>query len=411
MFPTNDMKQALVEFYIHTLDLLWRLSMYYSHNYFKQLADAMLPRTKYNFSMYLENVKKVAARLKTLCEVGHMAEQKHITESIGFLNSEIHSLKRQLHITSLARSHHYASEIFDIWDSDAGNVEDEFHQWQALHFLTDIRDHWSQNGILTHLTEWRKLCDESQNSILWISTEDNGRQSWLTEFSINLIDICRSQGQLTTFAMCSRPKSAKWTPQQVLKQLLLQLLHSRPSLTISAPEVFNTRRFRKAETFDGVFQLLCAAIALLGSVVFIIDRLDECTADLAARHANIAQVLSMLVKMHPRNIRIIVTSGRVVSPPMLPGLPISFAVVSTKRRPRLLEYKSKNVAKNTRDDHISHPPPVPTPPPAPPSFSVDKHHAGQPKRLQTSYAHYSLQSLQVRGRIGWSRTESLALWV
>lgn len=106
MFPTNDMKQALVEFYIHTLDLLWRLSMYYSHNYFskftmgsaclynlfsdmdiEQLADAMLPRTKYNFSMYLENVKKVAARLKTLCEVGHMAEQKHITESIGFLNS------------------------------------------------------------------------------------------------------------------------------------------------------------------------------------------------------------------------------------------------------------------------------------------------------------------------------------
>lgn len=36
MFPTNDMKQALTEFYIHTLDLLWRLSMYYSHNYFSK---------------------------------------------------------------------------------------------------------------------------------------------------------------------------------------------------------------------------------------------------------------------------------------------------------------------------------------------------------------------------------------
>lgn len=107
MFPTNDMKQALVEFYIHSLDLLWRLSMYYSHNYFskfamgykcslhklfsdidiEQLADAMLPRTKYNFSIYLDNVKKVAARLKTLCETGHIAEQRHISESIEFLNS------------------------------------------------------------------------------------------------------------------------------------------------------------------------------------------------------------------------------------------------------------------------------------------------------------------------------------
>lgn len=47
----------------------------------------MLPRTKYNFSVYLENVKRVATRLKTLCEAGHIAEQKHITQSIEILNS------------------------------------------------------------------------------------------------------------------------------------------------------------------------------------------------------------------------------------------------------------------------------------------------------------------------------------
>lgn len=228
-----------------------------------------------------------------------------------------------------------------------------------MHFFTDIRDHWSQNGILKYLTEWRKLCDDSRNSILWISTEDNGRQSWLTEFSINLIDICRSQGQLVTFSMCDRPKGTRWTPQQVLKQLILQLLSSRPALTVSAPEVFNTRRFRKAETFDSVFKLLCAAVAILGSVVFVIDRLDKCTRDLAARHTDIAEVLSMLVKKHPRSVRIIVTSGQIVSPPMLPCLPISFAVVSTKRRPRLLEYKSswgKRKAENN-DKYARIPPP------------------------------------------------------
>jgi hypothetical protein len=103
------MKQALTEFYIHTLDLLWRLSMYYSHTFFskltdtkrsvhssslfniriEQLADAILPRTKYKFSMYLENVKRVATRLKTLCDAGHIAEQKYITASIDILHTGI----------------------------------------------------------------------------------------------------------------------------------------------------------------------------------------------------------------------------------------------------------------------------------------------------------------------------------
>lgn len=63
----------------------------YSNSDTEQLADAMLARAKYNFSTYLENVKKVAARLKTLCEAGHIAEQKHIAESIAHLNSGRHS--------------------------------------------------------------------------------------------------------------------------------------------------------------------------------------------------------------------------------------------------------------------------------------------------------------------------------
>ncbi|KAL6909248.1 hypothetical protein GGI43DRAFT_172447 [Trichoderma evansii] len=339
MFPTNDMKQALTEFYIHTLDLLWRLSMYYSHNFFKQLADAILPRTKNNFSSYLENVKRVATRLKVLCDAGHVAEQKYITASIEILDSEIRLLKRQLQIRSLAQSRHYAAEIFDVWDNDVGDVEDEFRRWQSLRFFTDIRDHWSQNGILLRLAEWRGLCESSQNSIFWVSSENNGRQRWLTEFSINLIDICRSQGQLITFAMCDRPEGVRWTPQQVLKQLILQLLTSRPELTLSAPDVFNARKFRKASTFGAVLKILHAIMPLMGSIVIVIDNLDKCIPDPAAQDVNIAMALSMLVKIYPRTLRIIITTGQVVSPSILAGLPISVAVVSTKRRPRLLEYK------------------------------------------------------------------------
>lgn len=141
---------------------------------------------------------------------------------------------------------------------------------------------------------------------------------------------------MITFAMCDRPKGVRWTPQQVLKQLISQLLNARPSLTVSVPDVINIRRFRKAETFDALAKLLHSIVAPLGSIVIVIDRLDKCTPGPDAQFADIAKSLSMLVKIHP-NLRIIVTTGEVVPPSILPGLPISFAVVSTKRRPRRVE--------------------------------------------------------------------------
>ncbi|KAL7935702.1 hypothetical protein V8C35DRAFT_297994 [Trichoderma chlorosporum] len=334
MFPTDDMKHALAEFYIHTLDLLWRLSEYYSHNFFRQLTDAILPRTKFRFPLYLENVKAAAKRLGMLCETGHIAEQKHVRDKIEVLDSEVRLLQRQLQMTSLAQSRHYSSELIDTWHDDVGDVENEFHKWQTLRFFTDMRDHWSQNGIISHVTEWRRLCDNHQNSILWISSEGNGRQFWLTEFSVDLIGVCRSQGQSTMFAMCDRPDGVRWTPQQVLKQLISQLLNSTPSLTVSAPDIFNARKFRRATTFDAVFSLLHSILAIVGSVVVVIDSLDKCAPDPNDRHVNMADALSMLVKMHPSSLRIIVTTRQAVPPSMLPGLPISFAVLSTRRRPR-----------------------------------------------------------------------------
>ncbi|KAJ4855447.1 uncharacterized protein T069G_11005 [Trichoderma breve] len=291
MFPTRSMKQAITEFYIHTLDLLWRLSMYYCNNFFK-----------------------------------------------------LRSMSQEMQKISIAQSRHYISNILDCWNYNVDDVEEEFRKWQSLRFFTDMRDHWGYNGTLPRLAEWRKLCDSSQNSILWVSTDDNERQFWITEFSIDLINICRTQGQLITFAMCDRPKGVTWTPKQVLKQLISQLLNSRPSLTISAPHIFNTRKFRKAETFDAILKLLHSIMALLGSVVIVIDRLDKCVPDPAAPPVNVANALSLLVKMHPQS-RIIVTTGQVVPPSILPGRPITFAIVNTKRRPRILEYKRISTVK------------------------------------------------------------------
>jgi hypothetical protein len=47
----------------------------------------MLPRAKYDFPAYLANVRKTATKLKTLCEMGHIAEQKYIKDRVDILDS------------------------------------------------------------------------------------------------------------------------------------------------------------------------------------------------------------------------------------------------------------------------------------------------------------------------------------
>jgi hypothetical protein len=215
-----------------------------------------------------------------------------------------------------------------------------------------MRDHWSQNGLLPCVVEWRKVCDESQNSILWISSQNNGRQSWLTEFSVDLIAVCRSQGQLMAFGMCDRPDGANWTPKQLLKQLISQLLNETPRLTISNPNVFNIRNFQRATTFDFTFRLLHNILSTGGSVVMVIDRLDLCVRDPDEKHVSIPHALSVLVGAHS-NLRVIVTAGQITSPLSLPELPISFATVNTRRRPRRQESPPRRPKKAPLSEYTS----------------------------------------------------------
>jgi hypothetical protein len=236
----------------------------------------------------------------------------------------------------IAQAQHQTSDLIDIWHEDVGDVEHELRLWESLRFSTALRDHWSQNGILKRLSDWRELCDKSQASIMWTCSERNGRQSWMTEFSLDLVRVCRSQGQPVTFALCDRPKSERWTPKQLLRQLIAQLLNQNPSIVLSKPWVFNSRRFRRATTYQATLDVLISVIGTLESLVIVIDRLDLCALDpdLSERQPDIAQALSMLVEIYPQSLRILVCSASIMGPQSLPGFPISFARVNTQRRPR-----------------------------------------------------------------------------
>lgn len=195
-----------------------------------------------------------------------------------------------------------------------------------------MRHHWSQNGILYCLTEWRKLCDSSWNSILWISTDSNGEQLWLTEFSVDLIHIFRSQGQRIAFGFCDRPEGVQWSPEQLFKQLIAQLINDDPKLVLAVPSVFNRRQFRKSSTLAQTLQLLLSILSSLESLVIVIDRLDLCALDPGElQERTMVEELSILVREYPRTLKVIISTGGMVTPDNLPELPISFAMVSTRR--------------------------------------------------------------------------------
>ena len=230
-----------------------------------------------------------------------------------------------------ASARHCISSLFDIWDSQVGAIENELQLWQKPRFFTDPRDHWSHNGILPCIVKWREL---SFNSILWVSSESNGRQSWMTEFLLDLLRVARSKEQIMTFALCDRPQGIRWTPEIVMKQLICQLLHLNPVLATEEPELFDPRIFRRVSNFASSYQLLSSILARLDSLLILIDRIDLCQKDPdSPGDQSIVQAFSKLTKRYPKTLKTIITSGGSVNVEEFLRLGISLAIINTRRRP------------------------------------------------------------------------------
>lgn len=224
-------------------------------------------------------------------------------------------------------------------------MENELQLWQTIRFSTDPRDHWSHNGILPCIVKWREL---PFNSILWVSSESHSRQSWMTEFSLDLIGVSRSQRQMTTFALCNRPQRVRWTPETLLKQLICRFLHLNPALAIEEPELFNGRVVRRASNFASKFRLLESIIAGLDSLLILIDRMDLCQRDSNSTDGqNVLQVYSKLAKNY-KTFKFIIMSSGSVDTEGLSRLGVSLAIINTRRRPHR-RYDDTKAARDRED--------------------------------------------------------------
>lgn len=217
---------------------------------------------------------------------------------------------------------------------------EEMAMWQGRGFLLAPKDHWEVNGILDYLEAWIDL-SESDPSILVIFGPSKNRDTWVTEFSLDMVQACKLQGDLVASAMCERPDNQTFTPTTVIKKLICQLLERNSRLIIEALDILNIRTFRRVRGFDHacfLFESLVARLTMSLSLTIIIDRIDCCEVDKlnADECQKLVEFLSGLVRSYPQQrLKVIITSGDDLpeGESLPPELAISTCKIASGRRP------------------------------------------------------------------------------
>ena len=203
------------------------------------------------------------------------------------------------------------------------------HLWQDVNFRLSPKDRWEANSILLYLTFWTRL---SAKSILWISAPTSNRDTWVTDFSLDVIRTSLAQDVLLSFVLCDRPGGASYTDTQLVKRLICRIIEKQPTLAVESPELFDEKLFQRTETFEQVWRVFGRIVATIEPLFIIIDRLDLCQMEFRSDEGEtLLTRLSELVERNPKSLKIIVTSAEPDPPPS--NLAISFCKIETHTRP------------------------------------------------------------------------------
>ncbi|MCJ1474955.1 hypothetical protein MMC13_003615 [Lambiella insularis] len=350
LFPTSEMKILLATIYADVLSLLEHAASYYALGRLGKLVDAMFPRTKYEFSKEFAKLTFLTKRLHDLAERSHFAEQHSVRETVEGTSSAIAGMYQIMNaavgnMADLGREVDEIKAFSSKWNKvqavqassslqnalihNVESISDEMRLWQDVNFRLSPKDRWEANGILLYLTFWTRL---SANSVLWISAPATSRDTFVTEFSLDVIRASQAQDVLLSFVLCDRPGGASYTDTHVVKRLICRILERQPTLVLQRPELFDARLFQRAETFEQIWRVFARIVAIVESLFIIIDRLDLCLMD---SHSDEGETLltrlSELVERHPKSLKIIITSAEPDRPPS--NLAISFCKIETQTRP------------------------------------------------------------------------------
>ncbi|MCJ1437200.1 60S ribosomal protein L28 [Xylographa pallens] len=324
-----------------------------------KLADAMFPRSKYEFSKEFAKLTFLTKRLHDLAERSHFAEQQSVKDTVEGTGAVIAGMYQIMNaavgnMTDLSREVDEIRAFSSKWNKvqavqtssslqnalihNIESISDEMHLWQDVNFRLSPKDRWEANSILLYLTFWTRL---SANSILWISAPTSNRDTWVTDFSLDVIRTSLAQDVLLSFVLCDRPSGASYTDTQLVKRLICRIIEKQPTLVVESPELFDERLFQRAEIFEQVWRVFGRIVATVEPLFIIIDRLDLCQMKFRSDEGEtLLTRLSELVERNSKSLKIIVTSAEPDPPPS--NLAISFCKIETHTRPsrRPIKYQA-----------------------------------------------------------------------
>ncbi|KIW97684.1 uncharacterized protein Z519_01268 [Cladophialophora bantiana CBS 173.52] len=356
LFPTDQMRAQLAKTYLDVLDLIVCVTEYCAIGRIAKLVDVTSLKPKYDFEEGLQRVEHSYRTLKDLAESASLAVLKDTHEILKDQSRMIDSIADQsrsmvANISALTQAvdtlqlgyskiHHaqtrnWSDSLINAILPDTETEWEELIMWQSREFRLSPKEHWEVNGMLDYLQEWYQL---EPASILAIFGPAEDRDTWVTEFSMDMIQAFQVQDVLVASAMCDRPADQIFTPTMVIRKLICQLLEQMPELTIEAPDIFNLRVFRKTINFHQACRLFSSVVARLTTpFAIIVDRIDCCEADIddSDQSQDLVGFLSEVLAEHEKRVKIIITSAE--EPPEDGDLPselaVSICAIKTRKRP------------------------------------------------------------------------------
>jgi hypothetical protein len=244
----------------------------------------------------LTNRSKVYGQNPKVCGCDPFAQELHSTYCCF---AEVIKFQTVIHIQSL----------HDILLPLSDDADEEFDRAREREKRLSQKDRWENNGVLELLDRWSV---DRRQTLLWIAGRCGNQESWVTDFSLDLIQAMRSQNTLTLYTLCNDSMTGPMTSISIIKKFISQLLAQQPTIILRHPEICNIRILQQAvagpiQRVWKIFEKLVRDREV-GKMLIVVDRIDQAIDDESTRvEFDLLPRLANLVAMKGK-VDVIVTS-------------------------------------------------------------------------------------------------------
>ena len=331
VFPTNALKVTVASIYAGLMSFLDEVLIYYRSGRFGKIIDAVIQPAESKFEKHIKDIELSIEKMNSLKDAAHVAQQNDMQEllkdtghvvarmfqnfecaavamgsSIAMIDQKIDVIRSQTEKFLEIEAFKYALSLRQVLSSDEINPQESFVISSRGDLQLSPKDRWENNGILDDLLSWSM---SGRNSLFWIGGSSGNQDSWVTDFSLDMIQAFQAQSPILLYALCNNlPSSQFLTPRSLIKSLITQLLTSHPNLAFQNPELCNQHRFAAATTFGQLWSIFVKLAIEVPELFIVVDRVEQCRVDEDADLSH--QLLPSLVELAGEggHVSVIVTS-------------------------------------------------------------------------------------------------------